>query len=113
MKYGISDLSGLVVSQARGFIDISRLKLRILGFSNKRSGLMTKLGETAFKAMEAGSSITDDAEALRLVDQIREASDEITKAEDEINARKAKGLKERREFREKGVPVKETDPPPD
>lgn len=65
-------------------VEVVRLKLRIIGFSNKLTGLYARLGEKAFSAHEAGGAFADEEAAQRLMADIREARREIKEAEEGI-----------------------------
>jgi hypothetical protein len=57
--------------------EIIRLKLRIIGFSNKRSGLFTRLGETCSALMKNGTDIADN-------DDVKSIQADILVSENEI-----------------------------
>lgn len=94
----LKGMTGLAGRQAVGFVEVVKLKLRIIGFSNKKSGLLTRLGELALKSVDESKSLSDDDDAMKLVDEIREANNEITAAEEAINNRKEVDHKDREEF---------------
>ncbi|MGK7345625.1 MAG: hypothetical protein ACNS63_07435 [Candidatus Nitrospinota bacterium M3_3B_026] len=87
--------------QTSHFIEIMRLKLRIIGFSNKRNGLLTKLGEAVYRNIAEGKPAWEDEKVKRLVEETRSAGDEISKAEEAIDQRKAEARREREEYRQK------------
>ncbi len=66
--------------------EIIRLKLRIIGFSNKRSGLFTRLGETCSALMKNGSDITDNEDIKSIQADILVTENEISRAEKDIIA---------------------------
>lgn len=94
----VGDYWEIAVKQTIGFAEIIRLKIRILGFSNKRSSLMAKLGEAAFKGMDGGTSISDTSETTSIVSDINEADKEISTAEKTIIQRQEDGRKDREQF---------------
>ncbi|VAX19960.1 hypothetical protein MNBD_NITROSPINAE02-1371 [hydrothermal vent metagenome] len=94
----LKDVTGLAGRQALGFVEVIKLKLRIIGFSNKKSGLLTKLGELAYKSVDEKTSLADNDDAMKLVEEIRKASHEITTSEEAINKRKEVDHKDREEF---------------
>jgi len=91
----------LVYHQIYDFVEVVRLKLRIIGFSNKRSGLFTKLGEMTYKAIRGNRPIAEDPEIKRVVEEILLAEGEIADAEVSIEKRKEKALEDRERFRKK------------
>ncbi len=98
IKRELNDYWTIALRQALGFAEIVRLKLRILGFSNKKSGLMAKLGEAAFKSVENGNNITDDSDAISIIDEIRESVREMSEAERAIIQKQEDGKEERGKF---------------
>lgn len=85
--------------QVSHFIEIMRLKLRIIGFSNKRSGLLTKLGEAVYKNIAEGKPAWEDEKVKKLVEETRFAGEEISRAEEAIDRRKTQARSERDEYR--------------
>lgn len=81
-------IANIVYRQATGYLEIIRLKLRIIGFCNKRNGLFGRLGETVYYTTLNGRLQTDDQDILRLVNEVSRAEKEIAEAEKAINARK-------------------------
>ncbi len=69
--------------------EIIRLKLRIIGFSNKRSGLFTRLGETCSALMKSGSEVTDNEDIKSIQADILVTENEISMAEKDIIAVRA------------------------
>jgi len=97
----LKELLNFVASQASDFIEIVRLKLRIIGFSNKRSGLFTRLGELTYNAIAQNRPVSEDEEIKRLMEEARLAGDEISAAEEAINNKKEESLGARENFRTK------------
>jgi len=56
----ITEAGNFLGRQAGGFVDILKLKLKIIGFSNKRSNIFTRLGELSYKAQTEGRSLESD-----------------------------------------------------
>ncbi|MBF0292023.1 MAG: hypothetical protein HQK86_07675 [Nitrospinae bacterium] len=79
--------------QFTGFLEILKLKIRIIGFSNKRSGVLTKLGEMTHKAVVEGRLDPGDDVIRKFSSEARTAELEISSAEESINA-KREALKE-------------------
>lgn len=86
------------LSQSSGFMEILRLKLRIIGFADKRSGLFNRLGETVYKNFKNGAVSVDSGKAISCIQEIRQTANEITEAEQAINISKEKAKAEREEF---------------
>ncbi len=84
-------------------VEVIRLKLRIIGFSNKLTGLYARLGEAAFGAVECDAPFTENEIAQRLMADIREAQREIKAAEEGIEAIRA--------LRNEGAAPEKTEPP--
>lgn len=74
--------------QSTGFLEILKLKIRIIGFSNKRSGVLTKLGEITHKAVVEGRLDTGDDVIRKFSSEARTAELEISSAEESINAKR-------------------------
>lgn len=86
------------ISQVTGFMEILKLKLRIIGFADKKSGLFSKLGEIIYKASQNGSDPMADGRSAACIEEIKITELEIATAEDDINARKAQSRLERDKF---------------
>ena len=89
-KGRVSLLAGLVTGQVSAFLDIFLLKLRIIGFDNKRSGLFTRLGEAVFRSVNTGAPPLSDHPSNAIIEEIRESGAEITAAEEAIISRKTR-----------------------
>ncbi|MBI4827763.1 MAG: hypothetical protein HY804_02955 [Nitrospinae bacterium] len=89
-KGRVTLLADLAVRQVSAFLDIFLLKLRIIGFDNKRSGLYTRLGEAVFRAVNTGAPPLSDHPSNAIIEEIRESGAEITAAEDAIISRKTR-----------------------
>jgi len=98
IKRELNDYWTIALRQVLGFAEIIRLKLRILGFSNKKSGLMAKLGEAALKSVENGKNITDDTDTMSIIEEIRESVREMSEAERAIIQKQEDGKEERAKF---------------
>ena len=81
--------------QSSGFLEILKFKIRIIGFSNKRSGVLTKLGEMTHKAVTEGRLDPGDDVIRKFSSEARAAELEISSAEEGINL-KREALKEDR-----------------
>lgn len=79
----------LVVRYAKETVEIIRLKLRIIGFSNKLTGLFARLGEATLASVEKGRPLEENETAQRLMNDIRDAQREIKEAEEGIEAIRA------------------------
>lgn len=110
MEY-FQNLLRIIGRQLLGILEIIQLKLKILGFSNKRSGLNTKLGEVAFKAIKESRELAEDADAKNLVSEIDNAGYEISEAEEAIIKRKEADNKDFKEFKEKNKRSVENETP--
>jgi len=86
------------LSQVTGFMEILKLKLRIIGFADKRNGLFTKLGEIIYKASKNGGDPKADERSASCIEEIKKTELEISTAEDNINERKSKSGLEREIF---------------
>ncbi|MBF0170237.1 MAG: hypothetical protein HQK87_03965 [Nitrospinae bacterium] len=85
----LADWTHAVAGFAADGVEVVRLKLRIIGFSNKLTGLFARLGEAAFEATETGTPLVEQNQARRLMDDIREARREIKEAEEGIRGIRA------------------------
>ncbi len=75
-------------SQISCFLEIVLLKLRMFGFADKRSVLMTKFGETLYKSHNNGEfKLTDDF-VTKIANEIKESEHEIKLAEQKIHTRR-------------------------
>lgn len=72
--------------QAGDFVEIVRLKLRIIGFSNKQDGLYGLLGEALYRKIASGELTCDESPLSGLVEDIRTCAVEIHAAEEAIEA---------------------------
>lgn len=99
----------LFTSQAKGYIEVIRLKLRIIGFSNKRSGLFTRLGEAVYRQRGEREDITPGANTIKIIGDIENSEIEIVEAEKAINITKGKLTEEWQEFN-RGRPKGESEP---
>jgi len=81
----IGSIFSFCVKQLKVLVDIFLLKLRIIGFANKRNGLFAKLGETSYKSIRSGGFEIDNDQVRSFIKEIEEADGEISKAESEIN----------------------------
>jgi len=90
------------LKQLSGYLEIVMLKIKIIGFANKRSGLFTRLGETAYKSAQRGSLDLGADELQGWVREIEQAESEMAKAEEAINVKKSLAERQRAEFRRGG-----------
>ena len=90
----MDDFVKVVPKQAKGYVEIVRLKLRIIGFSNKRSGLFTKLGEIVYRSRGESENVTPGSDTIRIIGEIENAEREIVDAEEAINTCKVELEKE-------------------
>lgn len=88
----------LVTGQASNYVEIIRLKLKIIGFSNKRSGLLTKLGELSYKVLGEEGDVGQSEEVKKLMDEVQLAESEISESEKDINRMRERAGSEREEF---------------
>lgn len=88
LNYQNSNLPGLATLRTKisEATEIIRLKLRIIGFSNKRSGLFTRLGETCSALMKTGADIASDEDVKSIQADILISENEISAAEKDIIA---------------------------
>ena len=86
------------ISQATRFMEILKLKLRIIGFADKRNGLFTRLGEITYKASKNGADPMADERSASCIEEIKRTELEISTAEDDINVCKSKSKLEREKF---------------
>ena len=86
----MDDFVKVVTEQAKSYTEIVRLKLRIIGFSNKRSGLFTRLGEMVYRSRGERDEVTPGSDTLRIIGEIENAEREIVDAEEAINKCKIK-----------------------
>lgn len=93
----LDEISRFVLRQSAGFLEILKLKIRIIGFSNKRSGVLARLGEMAHKAIVEGRLDPGDDIIRKFSNEARMAELEISSAEEGINS-KREVLKEDREL---------------
>jgi len=89
-------LGGFFNRQARFFWDIIILKIRIIGFANKRVDLFTRLGRLAYMSHPQSGGGAPDVEAL--IADIKETEAEIKKAESDIILVTEKARTDRSEF---------------
>lgn len=89
----LNEISRFFLRQSAGFLEILKLKIRIIGFSNKRSGVLTKLGELTHKAVVDGKLDPGDDAIRKFSQEARAAELEISSAEDGINSKRER-LKE-------------------
>ncbi|MBI5814953.1 MAG: hypothetical protein HZB29_05015 [Nitrospinae bacterium] len=95
----LQEAGAFAARQSKGFVEILKLKIRIIGFSNKRGNILTKLGEVSYKAISEGRQPHEDDNAKRLVEDIREAEREIATGDETISQKKEELLAGRRLFR--------------
>lgn len=93
----LGEVSRFVLRQSAGFLEILKLKIKIIGFSNKRSGVLAKLGEMTHKAIVEGRLDPGDDAIRKFSAEARMAELEISSAEEGINS-KREVLKEDREL---------------
>lgn len=86
------------MSQVTGIVEILKLKLRIIGFADKRNGLFTRLGEMTYKMSKNGADPMADERSALCIEEIKKTELEISIAEDGINARKSATRLEREKF---------------
>lgn len=84
----LNEISRFFLRQSAGFLEILKLKIRIIGFSNKRSGVLTKLGEITHKAVIEGKLNPGDDAILKFSEEARAAEVEISSAEEGINSKR-------------------------
>lgn len=89
-KGRVTLLADLAVRQVSAFLDIFLLKLRIIGFDNKRSGLYTRLGEAVFRSVNTGVPPLSGHVSNAIIEEIRESGAEINAAEEAIISRKTR-----------------------
>ena len=88
--------ASFAVRQLENFLAIVMLKIRIIGFANKRSDLFTRLGRVVYSA---GDHPKEGATGSGpLVDDIKEADREIREAEEAIIEVKEKARGDRARF---------------
>ncbi len=92
------DAVGFGISQVTGFMKILKLKLRIIGFADKRNGLFMKLGEITYKASKNGADPIVQERSASYIEEIKMTELEISSAENDINKRKSKSGLEREAF---------------
>ncbi|VAX19145.1 hypothetical protein MNBD_NITROSPINAE03-1799 [hydrothermal vent metagenome] len=92
------DAVGFGISQVTGFMKILKLKLRIIGFADKRNGLFMKLGEITYKASKNGADPIAQERSAAYIEEIKMTELEISSAENDINKRKSKSGSERETF---------------
>lgn len=84
----LNEISRFFLRQSAGFLEILKLKIRIIGFSNKRSGVLTKLGEMTHKAVVEGRLDPGDDAIRKFSQEARAAELEISSAEVGINSKR-------------------------
>ena len=89
-------LGRLLVSQADFFWRIIILKIRIIGFANKRNDLFTHLGRTIFLHERDGAP--GQPPANKIIKDIRETEREILEAEAGIDKTAGQAREERLEY---------------
>ena len=89
----LKEVSSFFLRLSAGFLEILKLKIRIIGFSNKRSGILTKLGEMTHKAVVEGRLDPGDDAIRKFSEEARASELEISSAEEGINSKREK-LKE-------------------
>ncbi|MBI4667293.1 MAG: hypothetical protein HY751_12895 [Nitrospinae bacterium] len=97
----LSEIAGFFIRQAGGIWAILKLKIRIIGFSNKRSGILTRLGEMTFRAIQDNRLVAADEGIISMVEEIRRAELEISGAEEAINVKKTELSEDRGIFKER------------
>lgn len=75
----------VVTNQTKGYVSIFQLKIKIIGFSNKRSGLFARLGESVYRTRGEREDVSPGADTLKIIHDIEHAEREIVEAEKEIN----------------------------
>jgi hypothetical protein len=93
----LNEISRFFLRQSAGFLEILKLKIKIIGFANKRSGILTKLGEMTHRAIVEGRLDAGDEIIRNFSNETRAAELEISSAEEGINARR-ETLREDREL---------------
>ncbi len=96
----IGSMFSFGVKQLKVLVDIFLLKLRIIGFANKRNGLFAKLGEVSYKLIKSGGLEIENDQVRSFIKEIEEADREILSAESEINKVKSAAQTHRAEYRE-------------
>ena len=104
----MDDFVSVIIKQAKGYIEIVRLKLRIIGFSNKRSGLFTRLGEMVYHVRGEREDVTPGADTMRIIGEIENAEREIVDAEEAINKCKVELEKEWSQYKDKRETVQKS-----
>lgn len=89
----LNEISRFFLRQSAGFIEIFKLKIRIIGFANKRSGVLAKMGEMTHRAIVEGRLDTGDDAIRKFSEEARSAELEISSSEVGINS-KREALKE-------------------
>lgn len=84
----LGEISRFFLRQSAGFLEIFKLKIRIIGFSNKRSGVMTRLGEVTHKAVLEGRLGQNDELIQKFSAEAKAAEVEISASEQAINAKR-------------------------
>jgi hypothetical protein len=89
----LNEISRFFLRQSAGFIEIFKLKIRIIGFANKRSGVLAKMGEMTHAAIVEGRLDPGDDAIRKFSGEARLAELEISSSEAGINS-KREALKE-------------------
>jgi len=91
-----SEIGGFLARQARFFWEVVMLKIRIIGFANKRSDLFSRLGKVVYSSP---SPIGErDAGVKKTIDEIKETDREIKDAEEALVEAKKIARRDRMEF---------------
>ncbi len=112
---GVTRFLNFSVRQVTGFLTVIRLKLKVIGFSNKRSGQYTRLGETVHQIILDGGDVATDPEVVQLMDEIKASASEIRDSEKTILETKAESEEDRRNYQaesshEKPAPAAKPEP---
>jgi hypothetical protein len=98
MRRRVAEAARFVAGQVQDTVEVIRLKLRIIGFSNKLTGLYARLGDVAYAAMDDPARLAADADAQRLAEDIADAMREIKEAEEGIRKRLRVAARRRQGF---------------